>query len=380
MTDGPTRGSPTRSGPAAPTVATNRRRLRSSHHRHRRWALPLGRIAGIRISVHVTFFFLVALVALVEAEPGGLGVGGGLVWLAILFACVLAHELAHSLVAIAKGATVRSIVLLPIGGVSEIEHLPERWSDELAVAVVGPLTNVVLAVLAGAAAVGLGQHLLPVELWSGALLPRLAWTNLLLGAFNLLPAYPLDGGRVLEAVLERRHGFQWATHRAASIGRWLGAAMALLGLVWNLWFIVIGLFVVFSATVEEQAATVRGRLRGVPVRQLMRAPVHTLDAAEPLAEVGPYWKAVPQVVTSDGRYVGMVEPVDLDDRSDGRVGDVTDRAATALDPAADIGRSALDQLLGSGYPVLAVVADGKVVGVLVLADVVAYLDNRTPRR
>lgn len=356
------------------------RRLRPSHHRHRQWAIPLGKIAGIRISLHLTFFLLVLLVVVAEAQPGGLGVVGGLVWLVLLFACVLVHELAHSVLARAKGAHVRSIVLLPIGGVSQIDHMPEGWSDEFAIALVGPLASIGLAALFFAASAATGSRLVPIEIWSGPLLPRMAWTNLVLGLFNMLPAFPLDGGRVFRAALERRHDVRWATRRAATVGRWLGFAMVVVGFLWDFWLAIIGLFVVLAATAEAQATMARAVLQGVAVRDLMRTRVATLDARTPLASVGPGWWSAQQVITQDGRYVGMAEPADLQrrDAPGASVGDVTDREAPGLPADADVGRSALDQLIESGYRALPVVEDGAVIGVLVLDDVASWLTKHPP--
>lgn len=361
-----------------PAAQARRRPIRSSHHRHRKWSIPLGRIAGIPISLHVTFFLLVALVVVVEAQPGGLGVPDGLLWLAILFLCVLVHELAHSVLARARGATVGSIVLLPIGGVSQITHMPENWADELTIAAVGPATNLLLAVLTGAAALGLQEHLLPISFVSGPLLVRVVWINLLLGAFNLVPAFPLDGGRVLRAALERRRDPVQATQIAARIGRWLGFAMVVIGVFWDFWLVLIGFFVAFAATSEERATMVHARLRGVRVGELMRRQVATLDASSPISAVRAAHAALPEVVTDEGRYVGMAEGRDLVqfEPAGTRVGDVTDFTAPSLSPEDDLGRAALDQLVESRYPRLAVVQDGTVVGMLALEDVERWLNGR----
>ena len=338
------------------------------------WSFPIGKIAGIRVSVHLSFLVLVALVVIADAQPGGMGIGDGLIWLAAIFACVVVHELAHSLVARSKGAVVHAIVLLPIGGVSQIEKIPEFWQDELAVAAAGPLASLGLAVLAGSGSILTGGHLLPVNLYGGGLLARLAWINLLLGGFNLLPAFPLDGGRVLRAMLERQHDVVSATRRAAQLGRALGAVMVVVGLYWDLWLVVIGVFVYVAATQEERSVLVHRRLRDWEVGQFMRSPVTTVDARQP-AQVLSRWRTGPQVVTLDGSYYGMVDyaTVHLAGGSQ-TVADVTDREAPTLEPHEDLGRSALDRLLGSGYRVLAVVDGTQVVGVLVADDLGTWLD------
>jgi len=342
-----------------------------------KWSWPLGRVAGIRISIHVTFFLLVVIFAMAEAQPGGLGVFGGLLWLILIFACVLIHELAHSVLARTKGAEVRDIVLLPIGGVSLIEKMPERWSDELAVAAVGPLASFGLAVLAAGAGVAFGARFWPINLYGGALLPRLAWLNLLLGAFNLLPAFPLDGGRVLRAWLERRQSVQSATQQAARIGRALGVVLAVVGLFFDFWLIIIGAFIFIAATQEERSTTVHQWLRGTQVADLMRRSVTTVDALQPAAQAASWWSG-PQVVTFDGRYYGLAGATALSSAAPGALlADVTDRDAPTLSPTADIGQTGLDDLVRSGYQALAVVDGTSVVGVLVLDDVMNWIRNRS---
>jgi Zn-dependent protease/CBS domain-containing protein len=347
------------------------------HHRRRQaeaWSFPLVRIAGIQVRVHVTFLLLLLLFVWAEAQPGGLGVAGGLVWLLMIFGCVLVHELAHSVVARSRGAEVDSIVLLPIGGVSRLRHVPKNWLDELWIAAVGPLASFAIAGAAALLSWILGLHLLPATLYQGALLPRLVWLNLLLGGFNLLPAFPLDGGRVLNAILERRHDRLEATHTAAVLGRALAVVMGLVGLYWNVWLVVIAIFIWLGASAEENAAVVRATLRGRRVSDVMRTDAIVLDARLPVAELEGMARPSGQhqfPVVRDGVYDGL-----LDDSDTGRgrgglaVGDLTDHAAPALDPAEDLGDDGLDDLAGSDYPALAVVdQQRRVVGLLRLEDV-----------
>lgn len=340
-----------------------------------KWSIPLGRLAGIPISLHVSFFLLVLLVVAEDTGKGGLGWLGATIWIVLLFACVTVHELAHSILARRKGATVRSIVLLPIGGLSRIERMPEHWSDELAVAVAGPLASFGLGVLAAAAALATGHSLLPVTLWNGPLLPRLAWVNLVLGAFNLLPAFPMDGGRVLRAELERRHDVETATRQAARIGRTFAVMLGIVGFFWDIWLILIAVFIYVAATQEETSTSVHIHLTGHAVRQLMRGPVATLEADQRLGALTTRWTGL-QVVTSHGRYIGLADGHDLmTGDADALVGDFTDREAPALEVNEDLGRSGLDHVIESGYPLLAVVDGGIPVGVLLLEDVARWLTS-----
>ena len=347
----------------------------SRHQQPFRWSIPLGRVAGIRISLHVSFFLLVAVFAIAESRPGGLGLVDGLLWLVVIFGCVLLHELAHSVVARSKGLVVRSIVLLPIGGASQIENMPNKWQDELAIAAAGPAMSLFLGAIAAIGAIVSGAHLLPVNLYSGALWPRTAWLNLVLALFNLLPAFPLDGGRVLRALLERRSDIRSATVRAAQLGRALGIIMVVIGLFWNLWLILIGVVVFVGATQEEASVVVHYRLHGLRVRQLMRSPVTTVDAAQAVETLAGWWRG-PHIVTRDGLYYGVIDTSTIEPSQTGQpVGALTDLEVPSLGPDEDIGDTALDRVLAGGYRVLPVVDNGIVVGVLVLDDVGSWLQR-----
>ena len=175
----------------------------------------------------------------------------GLIWLAALCLCIVAHELSHSLVARRRGFLVRDIVLLPIGGVSEISGLPGAPRDELAIAIAGPLGSLAFALLCALAGLVSGAVLWPPALFAGAFLRRLMWANLLLAGFNLLPALPMDGGRVLRALLAYRWTDLRATGLAVQIGRFLGLAMLVVGLRYDLWLSFVGLFVLVTAAGES---------------------------------------------------------------------------------------------------------------------------------
>lgn len=337
-----------------------------------RWSVPLGRVAGIRISVHLSFLLLVALVV---AYPGPLGIVGGLVWIVIVFACVVLHELAHSVVAQARGGRVHAILLLPIGGVSQIERLPEGWVNELLVAAAGPAASLLIAGLAALAAVGFGHDLLPIDLARGPVTTRLLWINLLLAGFNLLPAFPLDGGRILRAALEPRRGVEAATRAAATAGRVFGGLMIAAGLLWDLWLVVIGVFVILGATQEQTVTEAHLRLQGVPARVAMRAPAATLDARWPLPF--PHSGGGPWPVTLDGRYLGMAREHDLTASTHGTVADVTDTTVEPLRPDEDLGRTGLDKLIAADGQTLPVVDGGAVLGVVRIADLGPWLERPT---
>lgn len=217
-------------------------------------SLSVGRVAGIPIRLHWSFFLLVAFFALVDSSSGARAVVSGLASIVALFSSVVAHEMAHSTVARRRGARVIGIVLFPLGGLSQLEAMPTTPGDELAVAVAGPLTSLILGLILLAAGVATGAHVWMPTLLAGSWWARLGWLNLLLGAFNLLPALPMDGGRVLRAVLEPRRGHLEATLLAGRVARSVGLALLVFGFLFDIWLLLIGLFVLLGARAEEEAA------------------------------------------------------------------------------------------------------------------------------
>jgi Zn-dependent protease len=217
-------------------------------------SIPVARIGGIEIRMHWSFLVLVVVIVWANMGTGVAAVGASLMWVVAIFASVLIHEYAHCIVARRRGAVVVDILLLPIGGLSQLEKMPERPEDELAVAIVGPLTSLGLATLAMAGGLVVGAHLWPPTLFAGSWFARMAWLNLLLGVFNLLPALPMDGGRVLRAALERHHDRLTATRQAGTIARILAVVMIVGGILYDFWFVLIGIFVYLGASAEEQAA------------------------------------------------------------------------------------------------------------------------------
>jgi len=243
-------------GPRGGRDGERRRRSSNPHtpvagHGH---SLPIGRVAGIPIRLHWTFWLLVVFVVVIDWSAGRRAVATGLVWICALFASVVAHEIAHCLVARRRGARVLGIVLVPLGGLSRLEAMPTAPDDELAVAIAGPLTSIGLGAALLTSGLLVGQHVWPPTLFTGNWWARLGWLNILLGAFNLLPALPMDGGRVLRAALARHRSHLEATLLAGRIARYLGVAMVIVGFVYDVWLLLIGLFVLVGARAEEEAA------------------------------------------------------------------------------------------------------------------------------
>jgi len=187
-----------------------------------RWSWKLGEVAGIGIFVHVTFLMLVGWVALSHwiVERSLAAAVGGAIFILALFGCVVLHELGHALTAKRYGVRTRDITLYPIGGMARLERIPEVPQQEALIALAGPAVNVVIAAglwLALSAAGGV-TPLAELDVTKGPFLERLLLVNLFLAGFNLIPAFPMDGGRVLRALLATRLSYVRATELAAGVG------------------------------------------------------------------------------------------------------------------------------------------------------------------
>lgn len=225
-----------------------------------KWSWKLGRFAGIDTYVHASFLLLVAWSAWASWSGAGTGLAVvmGVAFLVAVFASVLLHELGHALVARRYGIHTRRIILSPIGGIAQLEGMPRRPREELAVALAGPAVNFVLAgALWLVAPAFAGSWLLATFLGSVMV------ANLGLGLFNLVPAFPMDGGRALRAVLAERMGTYRATEIAAKIGKAVAVVMGVVGVVWGPFMLaLVAAFVWFAANAEQQASRAEAYLGG----------------------------------------------------------------------------------------------------------------------
>ena len=260
-------------------------------------AIKLFNVRGIEVKMHITFPLILvwAAVQFGYLNQRGFSLSGaafGVVITLLLFICVVIHELSHSLVAVRMGFPVRDIVLLPLGGVSQIERLPERPSQEFLMAIAGPLSNVVIAGVLIAVSllppVKLGRSpwellLNPTRLGWGDTLPYLILTNLGLAVFNLLPAFPMDGGRVLRALLATVMPHARATALAVGIGQSLAWLLGLAGLLTsNFLWILIAIFVYAGAAQEGRMIQVKNALQGLQVRQAFSRRALVLAPDDPI--------------------------------------------------------------------------------------------------
>ncbi|QGJ72403.1 Zn-dependent protease [Planctomycetales bacterium 10988] len=282
------------------------------------WSWRLGRIAGIDIKVHWTFLIILLWVAvsyLIAGESVAAALYGVGMVLAI-FACVVLHELGHALMARHYGIPTRDITLLPIGGVAQLARIPEKPKEEMMVAIAGPAVNVVIAIVL-ACAIGIMSgftQLVPRQLIGSSSLLILMWLNLFLVVFNLLPAFPMDGGRVFRAWLAMKMDYVKATNIAA----WTGEAMAILfgiaGLFFNPLLVLIALFVFLGAESERQSVHVKHMVQGLTVRDAMLTDYETLSPQQTLNEAVDLLLAGDQhdfPVLQDGQWMGLLQRSDL---------------------------------------------------------------------
>lgn len=283
-----------------------------------KWSWKIGHILGIRLQLHMTFLVLLVWVAIsyyVERQDVGDAVAG-VGFILTLFGIVVLHELGHALAARRFGIRTRDITLLPIGGVARLERMPEDPREELIVALAGPAVNVVLAILiAGGMLVTTGT-LVPGEitLVGGDLPGNLLWANVVLAVFNMVPAFPMDGGRVLRAVLAMRMDYVRATQIAASVGQALALVFVFAGLFLNPFLVFIGLFVWMGAAGEASMVQMRSSLGGIPVSQAMISEFRAVSPSESLRGVAHhiidgFQQDFP--VVQDGRIVGVLTRADL---------------------------------------------------------------------
>jgi Zn-dependent protease len=250
------------------------------------WSLKLGRILGITFRVHVTFLLLLLFIFLsVLPQKGSAAAFTAVLFICAIFACVLIHELAHSLIARRFGVEAKSITLLPIGGVATMEEIPEKPSQEIAISIIGPLINLAIA----------GVLYLLVGRWAGVGAPNmqpdspqaffagLIGVNILLAIFNLIPAFPMDGGRVLRGILALKLDYGRATWIAVGIGQGVAMLFIFYGIFFNWWLALIGLFLYLGAGSEKQQVALRSALRRVPVGDAMVTDFRALRPEEPLS-------------------------------------------------------------------------------------------------
>ncbi len=252
-----------------------------------RWSINIGKIFGIKFKIHITFFLLLFFIFIsVLNQRDFRSAILATLFICAVFVCVLIHEIGHSLIARRFGNEAKSITLLPIGGVATMEEMPEKPSQEIAMSIVGPLINLAIAAIL----------FLFVGHWTGVGAPNLypdsarsffaglIGVNIMLAIFNLIPAFPMDGGRVLRGILATRMDYVQATSVAVTIGQGLAMLFILFGIFFNWWLAIIGLFLHIGAGSEKQQVILKSLLHDVPASEVMMREYRALRPEQMLSE------------------------------------------------------------------------------------------------
>lgn len=349
------------------------------------WSIPLGRIFGTDVRVHLTFFLLIAWFGISAGLAGGQAAAiGSILFLLAVFACVVAHEFGHVLMARRFGIGTRDVMLLPIGGVASLERMPEKPGQELLVALAGPAVNVVIAaVLVGLFGLGLSVgDLTNVSLEPAAFFQRLALVNIILVVFNLLPAFPMDGGRVLRALLAMALPRVRATRIAATVGQVFAFGFGFLGLFGNPLLLLVALFVFMAAGQEAYAVELEEATSSTATR---RATITAFDSLDTQTTVGHAVKlllstsqrefpvidgagALRGVLTRDGMIRALAQG-----GPDTPVTEVMERDVPAISCNAPL-PEAIRLLQGSARPLIGVQdRNGRITGILTPENVSEYM-------
>lgn len=342
------------------------------------WSWSIGRIFGIRIKIHFTFLLFVGWIAVSQGILAGDVVQASLSVLLMLlvFGCVLLHELGHALTARRFGVATRDIILLPIGGVARLERMPEKPSQEILVAIAGPAVNVAIAlVLAGL--MGTFHLSLSGLAFTGGLLEALLYINIVIVLFNMIPAFPMDGGRVLRALLATRLSFVRATRIASYIGQAVAVGFGIAGIAMNHpMLLLVALFVFLAASEERAMVQSRSAMQGASARDAMLTDFQVIGADTTLQEAMNLLMAGSQTdfpVVQDGAPVGMLSRNELFHGlrtvgPEARVGQVMQADTAWVSPGESL-ESVVRRMQGARRSAMPVMAQGRLVGLVTIENV-----------
>ena len=356
-----------------------------------KWSLTIAKVFGIRIRVHFTFLLLLLWVVLGErSEAGWVAAAWSAMFIVATFTCVALHELGHSVVAQRFGVKVSSITLLPIGGVAALRSIPQKPAHEMAITVAGPLVNVVIFAVLYAVAVGVpfevpyfpGLMLVPGLPTNWAeLIGVMLLVNKWMIAFNLIPAYPMDGGRMFRASLACWLPYPRATAIAATLGRAISIGFVLYGLFHPelILLCVIGVIIFFAAGAEEKTVRVHSALQDVGVGTIMTPVFATVGPDDAASDCMPWLFQRGQddfPVMVDGHLVGLLtrEAVLEAARQAGgaaRAADLMTKDFPCTRPDAPVS-AVHDAMLAAGQHTVPVMEDGRLVGLLTLDNISRY--------
>jgi Zn-dependent protease/CBS domain-containing protein len=353
-----------------------------------KWQWKLGNFAGIDVYVHATFLLLIGWVGYSHWLENQLWseVFSGILFIIALFACVVLHEYGHALTARKYGIKTRDITLYPIGGVARLERMPEKPVEELWVALMGPAVNVVIAA-ALFTYLYLTNSLVPLSdltIASGSFLERLMTVNISLVLFNLIPAFPMDGGRVLRAFLAMRMDYVRATQIAATIGQGMALLFGLIGLFGNASLLFIAFFIWIGASQEAGMTQMKNAISGIPVGRAMLTDYKSLSPRDTLARMSQLILSGSQhdfPVIDNERVIGVVTRDDFIMALTRHGESIAISAIMKKDlPEVDsyeMVENALVRIQESGVPALPVTHAGQLVGIVTAENITEYLMIRS---
>lgn len=343
-----------------------------------KWSWRMGQIAGISIFIHWTFLILIGWIVFLSIERGQNfnDTAKGIAFILSIFACVLLHELGHALAARRYDIPTRDITLLPIGGVARLERMPEEPKQELVVAIAGPLVNAFIATFLFII-IEFIYHVSDIypklALIRGDFLVNLMWVNITLVIFNLLPAFPMDGGRILRAILAQRFEYVHATQIAASIGQFMAIMFGILGFFSNWFLLFISLFVYLGAAEEAHMVKIKSVFKGVPVREAMVTRFSSVHEKEPVSVVVKELLNSCQQdfpIVSDSGVVGIITRNDLirtlaEGKMDIAVSDIMQKNCPLVDER-EMLEDVFKKMREGNISTLPVIRSGDVVGIITL--------------
>lgn len=356
-----------------------------------KWQWKLGRFAGIDVFIHTTFLLLIGWVGYVHwLEHRNWGeVLMGILFILTLFLCVILHEYGHALTARKYGIRTRDITIYPIGGVARLERMPDKPIEELWVALMGPAVNVVIA--AGLFAyLLLTSNLVPITdltVASGNFLARVMVINISLVLFNLIPAFPMDGGRVLRAILAMNMDYVRATQIAANIGQGFAFLLGFIGLFGNPFLLFIAFFVWIGASQEASMVQMKNAISGIPVGRAMLTDYQFLSPRDSLSRMAQLILAGSQhdfPVIENDRVIGIITRDDFlaaltQHGQNIAVSEVMKSNLPEVD-SYDMVETALQRIQESGVPALPVTHGGRLVGIITSENITEYLMIRSALR
>lgn len=345
-----------------------------------KWSWKLGEVAGIGLYIHATFLILIGWVVLSHwmAQHSLAYALTGVAFILALFGCVVLHELGHALTAKRYGIRTKDIILLPIGGMARLERMPEDPRQELWVALAGPAVSIVIAVVLffWIQITGSLEPLSRLNVAAGPFIQRLMMVNIILAIFNILPAFPMDGGRVLRSFLALRMDYNRATKIAATIGQGMAFVFGFIGFFTNPFLLFIAFFVWIGAVQEAGTVELRSALGGIRVSQAMITDFQSLSPGDPLSRAIEFVLRGTQQdfpVTENGQAAGVLTKSDLlvslaEGGQAVSVGEVMSRDFQVVE-SSEMLETALTKLQASEGRILLVMHKGQLVGLITMDNV-----------